>query len=255
MSGFRAEADMLGAIAASSDSLAGAGSVVVFEVQAAAGVPDIVVLLLDEDVLAARQRSGFLTEPPAINAVMALSEAFDRGASMSAQEVALRIGVTRPYAASRVLPSLRERGLVVQTHSGLWCAAARFASVAFEVVTVEAKLRDWKRGLGQAARHAAGADRSWLVMDSNYMRAARGSAKWFQASGVGLAALDDSGTLTSLVAPMGAQVLPARRELLAERAASLYATGDLSGPVRRVFGRDLGPTTGPDPRLVGAVVR
>lgn len=255
MGGFRAEADMLAAIAASADKLAGPGGTVVFEVQAAAGVPDIVVIVLDKAVFAARRETGFITEPPFINALMALSRARDIGAPMTPEDVAVGIGVTRAYVASRILPWLRDRGFAVQVEASRWSASTRYRSVAEEVVTVEAKLRDWKRGLGQASRHAAGADRSWLVMDAAYLAAARASVRWFRDSGVGLAGLDGTGRLSPLISPLGAHVLATRRELLAERAASLHAAGSLSGPVRRVFGRDLRPTAGPDPRLVGVAAR
>ena len=69
------------------------------------------------------------------------------------------------------------------------------------LVTVEAKLSDWRRGLGQAARHAAGADAAWLVLDGARTRPAVSRADWFRAAGVGLAGLDPDGTLRRLLPP------------------------------------------------------
>jgi hypothetical protein len=153
---------------------------------------------------------------------------------------------------SRVLPGLAARGLAVMTAPGRWAAVSPYRSPASTLVTVEAKLRDWRRGLGQAARHAAGADAAWLVLDGARTRPAAGRADWFRAMGVGLAGLDPDGTLRPLLRPSGASVLRARRELLAERLADLYCSGAVSGPVGRVFGRELAPSTGADPRQAGA---
>lgn len=63
-----------------------------------------------------------------------------------------------------------------------------------------------------------------------------------------VAGLDPDGTLRLLVSPSKVDVLRVRRELLAERLAELHCSGSSSGPVGRVFGRDLAPSTGPDPR-------
>lgn len=246
---------MIASLGAVTRPFAEPDSVVVYEVQSAAGVPDAVFLALDLGVLASRRSLGFLTEPAMLGAVVALSRAQARGEALETGEVAGLLGVTRGHAATNVLPVLESQGYAARGAGGGWSAVQPFRSVARSVVTVEAKLRDWKRGLGQATRHAAGADRSWLVIDAASATAARKSREWFTALGVGLAALDVSGHVTTLVEPRRADVLPLRRELLAERAAAIYAAGDASGPVRPVFGRILAPTTGPDPRLAGAGAR
>lgn len=246
---------MIASIGAVTRPFAEPDSVVVYEVQGAAGVPDAVFLALDLGVLASRRSLGFLTEPAMLGAVVALSRAQARGEVLGASEVAGLLGVTRAHAVANVLPALESQGYVVRRGGGVWSAAQPFRSVARSVVTVEAKLRDWKRGLGQATRHAAGADRSWLVIDAASAAAASKSREWFTALGVGLATLHVSGEVTALVEPRRAEVLPLRRELLAERAAAIYAAGGASGPVRPVFGRLLAPTTGPDPRLAGAGAR
>ena len=136
---------------------------------------------------------------------------------------------------------------------GRWTAVSQYRSPASTLVTIEAKLRDWRRGLGQAARHAAGADAAWLVLDGTRTRSAVRRADWFSAMGVGLAGLDPDGTVRLLLRPSGAGILRARRELLAERLAELYCSGAVSGPVGRVFGRELIPSTGADPRHAGAL--
>ena len=243
---------MLGPIAAAVPQFAGPGAVAVFEVQAAAGVPDVVATVFDEDAIESRAGTGFVTDPAGLATLLALSDALGRWSALDARQVAAAAGVTASYVQSRVLPGLAARGLAVMTAPGLWTAARRYRSPVATLVTIEAKLADWRRGLGQAARHAAGADAAWLVLDGTRTRSAAGRADWFRSAGVGLAGLYPDGTLRLLVQPAGAGILRARRELLAERLADLHCCGAVSGPVGHVFGRELMPSTGADPRHAGA---
>ncbi len=243
---------MLGFIAEAAPSLAGSGAFAAFEVQAAAGVPDVVAAVLDEVVLSYRLRTGFVTEQASLAALLALSDALASHSLLNAEQVSKAVGVTTRYASSVILPGLVARGLAHVRGTGQWAAARPYVSPALRVITVEAKLRDWRRGLGQAARHAAGADAAWLILDSMRTRPAEANAEWFRMAGVGLAALNEDGSIDPLLAPCGAHVLRVRRELLAERIATLYCSGARSGPVGRVFGRYLAPTRGVDPRLANA---
>lgn len=249
---FLVEADMLALIAAAAPELAGPDAVAVFEVQSAAGVPDVVAAVFDHDAVTARADSGFVTDAVSLAALLALSDALGRGRALGASQVAAAVGVTAAYVSSRVLPGLAARGLAVMPAPGRWIAVSPYQSPASTVVTVEAKLRDWRRGLGQAARHATGADAAWLVLDGACTGPAAVRGDWFRAAGVGLAGLGRDGTLRFLLRPSGAAVLRARRELLAERLADLHRSGVVSGPVGQVFGRDLAPSIGDDPRLAGA---
>lgn len=252
---FATEADMLGYIAAAAPTLAGPRAVAVFEVQSAAGVPDVVAAVLDPPAVADLAQVGFITDQAKISALLALSDALLADAALNAVEVATAAGVSTRYVTSSVMPELVDRGVAVALGSGLWTAKERYRSPALRLVTVEAKLRDWRRGLGQAARHAAGADAAWLVLDSQCTRPAETRTAWFSTAGVGLAGIDQEGVLSTLLQPTGGEVLRERRELLAQRVAALCCSGATSGPISRVFGRHLTSTIGLDPRLSGAAVR
>lgn len=249
--GFAVEADMLSLIAAAAQKFAGPGAIAVFEVMSAAGIPDVVATVFDQDVLQERAASGFVTDAAGVAALLALSDAEN---SLDARQVAAVTGLTPAYIRARVLPALGARGLAMMTARGMWTATFRYRSPARRLVTVEAKLSDWRRGLGQAARHAAGADAAWLVLDGTRTRPAVSRAEWFRAAGVGLAGLGLDGTLETLLQPEASSILRlrARRELLAERLADLYCSGAVSGPVGKVFGRELTCSTGADPRYAGA---
>lgn len=164
---FAAEADMLSLIAAAASSLAGCGAFAVFEVPAAAGIPDVVAAVLNHSVVAKRMRTGFVTEKSSLAALLALSDALVTGNSLDEHQVASAAGITARYASSVILPCLVERNLAYTPEPGLWSAIEHYESPVTRLVTVEAKLRDWRRGLGQAARHAAGADAAWLILDGS----------------------------------------------------------------------------------------
>jgi hypothetical protein len=253
--GFASEADMLGLIAAAVPALAGPEAVPLFEVPAAAGVPDVVAVVFDRAAVSGWSDSSFVTDHASVAALLALSDALVRGCGIEARQVAAASGVSVPYVRSRVLPGLAARGLVVMTGPGLWAAVSEYRSPALRLETIEAKLRNWRQGLGQAARHAPGADAAWLVLDGKYTGPAEDGVNWFRALGVGLAGLAADGTLTPLVEPAGAEVLRTRRELLAQRLARIWLSGAASGPVGRVFGRYLRAATGADPRFPGVRAR
>lgn len=251
---------MLGAIANAAPLWVGSRASTVFEVPSAAGIPDVVILQLDAEAALSRVRSGFVVEKPVLAALLALSDVGgwsdeDEGMGLTTEKLVEAAGVTRSYTLSYVLPILIERGHAAPLGHGRWRATRPYRSVAERLITVEAKLSDWRRGLGQASRHAAGADEAWVVIDSSRSKSALQASSWFSAVGVGLATLDAEFRVAQVFRPSAVQVLRVRRELLAERAADLIANRQSSGPVKPVFGKNLTAVTQPDPRLQGVSAR
>lgn len=248
---------MLEGIALAAEALVGPHAAVLFEVQSAAGIPDVVVTVLDESVVAERALQGFLVEPPMLAAAVALSDALSVGVELTTAEIAAAASVTERHLVATVLPALAVRGLAAEVDRRSWVAIAPYRSVARTIVTLEAKLRDWRRGLSQAARHASSADEAWLVLDAAAATERAVVDAWrFEAVGVGLAALDQDNCLARLIPPTSCdRTIRLRRELLAERTAALHSSGEVSGPVARVFGRHLWAVTRPDPRLADAAGR
>jgi hypothetical protein len=93
---------MLGLIAAAAPELAGPGAVAVFEVQSTADVSDVVAAVFDQDVIAERAGTGFVTEPARLAALLALSDALGRRRALDARQVAVAAGVSASYVRSRV---------------------------------------------------------------------------------------------------------------------------------------------------------
>jgi hypothetical protein len=222
---------------------------VLFEIACSAGVPDLVLLDLDEEALASRAGTSMLVEPVDVRVMLALQAS--PAVPVTTNQLAQRVLVSTDHLRRRVLPRLVAGGHV-EDADGACRSQYQFRSLARRVVTVEAKLRNWRAGLGQATRHTAVADEAWLVLDADTCRAAAARSDWFTTYGVGLASLSSDAELTRLVEPSVNRSRQPQRELLVERTVGLHLRGEVSGPLPRVFGNVLVASTGDDPRLPAA---
>jgi len=251
---FRAEADMLAPLAAAAPTFA-KRACVLFEVPCTAGIPDIVLLQLDKKAVAARVGTEPLVEPVDVRLVLAMAAVgAPTSRSWTSDDLASRTGVSATHLRRLVLPRLIETGHVVASEGG-WSPTYAFRSLAYRIITIEAKLRDWRGGVAQASRHTAVADAAWVAIDARSAGAAMKHPEWFAMYGVGLVAVSPSGNVEPLITPGPSRTRQPDRELLAERAAALHKSGQVSGPLLKVFGQTLVASTGVDPRLAGAGAR
>ncbi len=248
---FGVEADMLEPLRAAAGQLL-PDAETLFEVGSTSGIPDAVLVDIDHHALQDRNGAGPLDE--LIDVRVMLSFAQRSNAPMSSADIAVEVEVSEAHLRRRVLPRMADLGhLIVDGRH--WNSAYTYQTLARRLVTVEAKLRDWRKGLRQASRHSLVADQAWLLVDARYVMSASQHVRSFEAFGVGLAALSTDGGLHQVVAPRSAQRSTSGRELLAERAVALHSAGLTSGPLPLVFGVYRVASTGADPRLAGALAR
>lgn len=248
---FRAEADMLEPLSHAAGCLL-ERSIVLFEVPCAAGVPDMVLLELDKSTESERYGTSPLLDPVDVRLMVAVSCAKNALArAWRIEELAELVGVSSAHMRRRIIPRLIDGGHLCQEDGSL-SLRYRYRSLATRVVTVEAKLRNWRDAVGQAARHTAVADASWVALEEATTRAAAESPHWFTTYGLGLLSVATDGVVKKVFAPGHGRSKTASRELLVERAIALHQDGKRSGEIPRVFGTRLTATTGVDPRLVGA---
>jgi hypothetical protein len=99
-------------------------------------------------------------------------------------------------SARSVLRIFGESGFCEQVpQSRQWIKTSQPEPIATRIVAVEAKLRDWRRALYQAAQHAAYATHSWVVLDLAALPNARRHVHEFENRGVGLAGLSTDGEI------------------------------------------------------------
>lgn len=244
---------MLRPLGQSHDVFAGTGAVVKYEVPCSAGVPDVVFLRLDRRAMKRREGTSSLLDLSDIRVMLQVSQR-QRGNPRwwTSSEISSSLSLTVTHLRRTVLPRLEIGGHVEINDRGEVRATYRYTSQASNVVTVEAKLRDWRGAIGQASRHAAVADSAWVAIDNVSSGRAFENRKWFQAYGIGLASVSRDGDVRALIAPSPGQVRRAERELLVERAIALHLAGKVCGEVHQVFGNYLWSSTGDDPRLVDA---
>lgn len=245
LSAFRWEREMLPPLLAAADSLVPhlrrRHAHVLTEVASASGVPDLVVLSFDQQVVAERLAAG-LAPVEDLTQVRALVAA--AGGARTVDELAAAAQVTRAYLRGNVLPALVQAGWLKPT-TGRGCSAIveprhLIRSVAADLVTVEAKRTAWQRAVNQAMRHALSADACYIALDAARATPAIAQRAAIGRLGVGLLTVDPVTCRVAVVArPRCRPYDPGMRTLLAERAWQLVLSGKSAGPTFPVFGRDL----------------
>lgn len=238
---------MLAGIAAHS-SLFSRQSEHLFEVPSTVGIPDIVLLRLDLAAVQERRDLAFIADSADVKTMLALTERRPIRGGVDLSALSERVAIGERHLRNVILPRLTDGGHVSRDGT-LWCPTHSYRSLATRVVTIEAKLRDWRKGLMQASRHRLAADAAWLVIDAGASSPAQKAGEWFRTYGVGLAEVSVDGTVRPCVRPTIERRRTLDREVLVERAASILDSGAKSGALQHVFGRRLGVTTGVDPRL------
>lgn len=215
------------------------GSVEVFtEVPARLGVPDVSAVRYDWDVVERRVRAGVapLTSEPAVRAALLL-----RKRQFTVGDLATALRMSKEYVRRAVVADLRQRGwLDGESADGALrlTAAARPAGV--RVVTVEAKLRDWRGALGQARRQQQSADQAFIALDARAAHRLRDDLAAISRQGVGVMSVDPA-TNTLRVLQRPSRPTERRRSivgrtLIAERGLELISRGQRAGEVYPVFG-------------------
>jgi hypothetical protein len=248
---FGAEADMLAPLALVASKLA-TNPLVLFEIPCSAGVPDMVLLELDKAAMTKRNGAEPLTEPIDVRVMLAMASVRSPLKRFwDIDELASAVGASAAHLRRTVLPRLAETSHIT-VDGTRWAPAYKFRSLARRLVTIEAKLRDWRGGVAQASRHTAVADAAWVALDARTVATAANHPEWFSTYGVGLLSVSSSGEVDPLISPARTCPRQPDRELLAERAVALHVSGKVSGPLPMVFGNVLVASRGADPRLVGA---
>ncbi|CAH0172964.1 hypothetical protein [Microbacterium sp. Bi128] len=239
--GFRYEADLVSVLRGALPRLAfrheKLSTVEVFsEVPAVHGVPDLAGVRFDFNRIADRDAAGVrpLSTDTEVRAVLAI------GAGATAADIAARAKLSPDYVRRAVLPLLSDLGWITRTVAGGVQLRPEARWVGRRVVTVEAKLRDWRKALAQARRQQLSADAAYIALDSGTLSGIRDHLAQIARGGIGVMAVDaELQRARVLVRP--ARVFDTRRHagraLLAERSLEMMLRGTREGQIYPVFGR------------------
>ena len=139
---FATEAEMAPHLGRHTRGLAGAPVRCFAEVPAANGIPDIALVRFDPAETRRRRRHG-LTMTDDLSCVSAALALADHS-QMTVTRLSATTGLSRSVLSGRVLPTLQEAGWVDRDGAG-WTAIVRYKDPVHLLVSVELKLRDWKR--------------------------------------------------------------------------------------------------------------
>lgn len=243
-SGFRWEAEMIEPLLAARSSFTTGifSSPLVdarLEVPTASGVPDVVFVEWDQQAVDERARWD-LSPVLDMTKLRALYRLNDGAAT--AEDLAAATHVSSAHVRRNVVPHLRELGWL---EGSLTTGYSLMPGLSYQtpvraLVTVEAKLSDWRRAFTQAVGHVQSADRSFIALDARRASGGVSVAAELAGVGVGVATVDaDTGNVLILSRPRPQKVRSVAYFLAAEQVLSLRLNGRESGDVGHVFGRDL----------------
>lgn len=154
------------------------------EVVAPGAIADLAAGVFDYDAVAARRAADIapLTDWSSLVCALACTQPF------TANEVALAVGFSSS-GARRSLAIATTRGALLRDGRH-FVLNKNWRSAMTRLVALELKLRDWQKGLVQAARYRRWADASWLILGATAVGHAEPSSR---QAGVGLARLGRDG--------------------------------------------------------------
>jgi len=204
------------------------------EVPAVAGIPDLVAVRFDEEAIRARKAAGVL--PLATESEVRIAQ--EAATPCTASELAQRVGLSADYLRRVVLPGLQDSGWLER--DGPYFQRTRTAlDVGQRVVTVEAKLRDWRRAFSQAKRQGRSADAAYIAVPAATARLMGADLEAIASRGIGVISVGPPAQKPRvLIRPVRIPSATTRvgRMLLAERALALHLQGHTEGQVSPVFG-------------------
>lgn len=237
---FRYESEMIPALRAALPALAFGHrfrhAIEVFtEVPAIHGRPDVVGIRFDQLAVQQRRVAGIvpLSGDAEVRSVHALGlHGADHG------QIASSIGMSRDYVRRSIVPLLSDLGWVLRDGENV-IRRPEAVWVGQRVVTVEAKLRDWRRALSQARRQKNSADAAYIALDIRAAARMTPYARQIAEGGVGVLSVDpDSGSVRVLARPAASSKVATvvGRSLIAERALDMMNRGTHEGQISPVFG-------------------
>jgi hypothetical protein len=98
-------------------------------------------------------------------------------------------------ASIRVLNILVKQGILQRLEKRVYECLFNLKNPLDVIISIEAKLSDWRRALRQAYRYREFSNQSWVLMDTFRVSAAMNNIHLFVRSGVGLASINTAGEL------------------------------------------------------------
>ena len=189
----RWESELIPILSNARQQLGGYNEVAV-EVSSGYGIADLVFFEFNKAVVDERVRKG-LNPIDQANLLRVLVELQRYGKNQSISVTMLR--KKAPFLKTSLVTYLVENNFLVPDSSnsqkGYFKKGSEYQNGLQEVVAIEAKLKDWKRGLFQAYRYRSYADKSYLAVYTKAINAPLKNIEEFKKFNVGLIEVADDG--------------------------------------------------------------
>lgn len=121
---------------------------------------------------------------------ISLLASLKRGEKFSLEEFCQSHSLSRSSALKRV-NEYEEAGFIVKTKDDRFRVVKEYKVVADLVISVEAKLRDWRKALSQAHRYKRFSDLTFVLLDGAQATSAISNIKLFEDGNIGLISLTE----------------------------------------------------------------
>lgn len=195
------------------------------------GRADLIAFRLDVEKCRARIENGqvrALDRPDHYRALRHIPEV-ESGNRVSVADLCRRLARSPSYVRVALLPFLERSGYIRRLGPAAYAKINGFIPTVSEVIAVEAKVSDWRKGAIQAKRHRSFANRVYLALAGEYLH--RVQLDLLRRHGIGLLSVSNGKVVEVLESPMMPPLDPERHSFSAEwiwryrRRALLEAVG------------------------------
>lgn len=167
------------------------------EVAAGYGRADLVLATLNESKCLIRKKNKQVTpllKEQYFHILNCLPDIHDKSTTQPVKlsELAKLTPVTSNYLKYELLENLIEAGYVKEVNKELYYKVNGWVPLVKEMIAIEAKLRDWKRGYLQANRYNSFADKTYLAILERHSHSV--NLDLLKTHGVGLFTVSDDGS-------------------------------------------------------------
>jgi len=167
------------------------------------GVADLVLLKIDPKKTALRyENKQFkpLLNESYFKVFQYLPDIKEKKEPISINKLIRKTELSDSFLKYKILKKLKKDKYIIEKGNNLYYKVNGWVPLAKEIIAIEAKLKDWKRGFYQANRYKAFADKTYLAIPSNISHLV--NRDMLRKHNVGLITLDvDANKKRTLIVP------------------------------------------------------
>ena len=150
-------------------------------------IPDVLAVCLDEKKVNQRLAKGQIT--PLTRElywqILKLIPDIEQHSYIDIKRIAVNVGLSPSYLVSKILNTLRSNNYIV-VQDGKCAKINGFHPYSKTLISVEAKVKDWKHAGEQALRHQKFVNQAYVALPSQHIRPALNNLDAFKNANLGL---------------------------------------------------------------------